>query len=195
MSHWILRYSPDTVSDHQAYCDRIWREVPSCGTVACIGGSIAVLNKLSPSSRWMRVEAAGQAIGLTPDEADGLFGSLTATIGGTATVTEGDVLTASPVTITAAEGTAFTGAVATFSDTLTSSPASDFTATINWGDGTTTAGTVAGGSGSFTVSGSHTYGDDGSFSLQVTLADNSPGTASAIANSTAVSEPGQVGSQ
>src|SRR5205085_1941565 len=119
------------------------------------------------------------------DEADGLFGSLTATVGGTATVTEGDVLTASPVTITTTEGAAFTGTVATFSDTLTSSPASDFTATINWGDGTTTAGTITGGSGSFTVSGSHTYAEDGSFAVAVTLADNAPGTASAVANSTA----------
>ena len=42
----------------------------------------------------------------------------------------------------------------------------DFTATINWGDGTTTAGTVIGSNGSFTVAGGHTYADEGSDPLE-----------------------------
>ncbi len=48
-------------------------------------------------------------------------------------------------TITPTEGTAFSGAVATFSNTgYASNPASDFNATIDWGDGTTDTGTVSG---------------------------------------------------
>ena len=68
----------------------------------------------------------------------------------------------------ATEGTALPGTtqVATFTDTNTSDTASDFTATINWGDGTTTAGTVSGSAGAFTVAGGHTYADEGTDTAQ-----------------------------
>src|SRR5207302_7769416 len=67
----------------------------------------------------------------------------------------------------------------------TNDPA-DFDATIDWGDGTTTAGSVStAGGGQFTVGGSHTYADEGSFTMSVTLADNAPGTSSATAVNTA----------
>src|SRR5206468_3598329 len=47
--------------------------------------------------------------------------------------------------ITATEGTAFTTQVATFSVNDTSLTSSNFTAMINWGDGTTpTAGVISG---------------------------------------------------
>jgi hypothetical protein len=64
----------------------------------------------------------------------------------------------------------FTGAVATFTDANLfpdghpNGPASDFKATIDWGDGTPqSAGTVTfdAGTGVFTVTGSHTYADSG----------------------------------
>src|SRR5262249_6851045 len=79
----------------------------------------------------------------------------------------------------------FSGAVATFANTNPANPSTDFTATIDWGDGTTTTGTVTGGAGTFTVSGSHTYTSSGTKSLSVTLADDAPGTAQATAHSTA----------
>ena len=60
-------------------------------------------------------------------------------------------------------------AVATFSDTDTLDMAGDFTATIDWGDGVTTTGTVVGSNGSFTVDGGHTYADEGSDVASVTL--------------------------
>jgi uncharacterized repeat protein (TIGR01451 family) len=104
----------------------------------------------------------------------------------TVTLSEGDALTVTPGTVTATEGQAFSGPVATFSDTNTSSPASDFSAMIDWGDGTTTGGTVAGSAGSFTVSGSHTYADEGPFHPTVSVRENSPGTASASATGTAL---------
>src|SRR5262249_21715957 len=71
-----------------------------------------------------------------------------------------------------------------------SNPASDFTATIDWGDGTTTPGTVTGdGFGNYTVSGSHAYADEGSFTASVTLADDAPGTATAmVTNQVTVTE-------
>jgi hypothetical protein len=72
-----------------------------------------------------------------------------------------------PVITGALEGNAWSGQVATFTDTGSISPASYFEATINWGDGTTsttsssTDPVVLGGSaGSFTVSGTHTYAEE-----------------------------------
>ena len=66
--------------------------------------------------------------------------------------------------------------VATFADANTSDTASSFTATIDWGDGTTTSGTVAGSNGAFTVTGGHTYADEGSFPLGVTITDSTKNT-------------------
>jgi hypothetical protein len=59
------------------------------------------------------------------------------------------------------EGVAFSGAVSTFTDANATAPASDFTATIDWGDGSPlTLGTIAepnGAGTAFVVAGNHTY--------------------------------------
>ena len=47
----------------------------------------------------------------------------------------------------ATEGATASGVVAIISDPASTDPASDFLATIDWGDGTTTAGTVTGAVG------------------------------------------------
>jgi hypothetical protein len=116
--------------------------------------------------------------------------NFTITPSGTVTVGEGDTLVANPTSFAATADTPFSGIVASFTDTTyPGNVASDFTATINWGDGTTTAGTVGGGSGSpFTVSGSHTYTDAGAGidTVAVRLNDDPPGTATATADSTAI---------
>lgn len=104
---------------------------------------------------------------------------------GTATVGEADALSGTPLTINATQYTLFSGAVANFSDTNTGNPASDFVATINWGDGNTTAGTISGSGGAFVVSGSHTYFNPGTFAVTVTLTDDAPGTATTTVTSTA----------
>src|SRR5206468_1768535 len=112
------------------------------------------------------------------------------TAAGTVTLGEADVLTAGTAGVTAAEGAAFAGAVATFTDSNTANVAGDFIATIDWGDGTATAGTVSGGNGTFTISGTHTYAEEGAFSVKATLTEDAPGTATATANGTAtVSDP------
>jgi hypothetical protein len=67
-------------------------------------------------------------------------------------------------------GAAVSGAVATFTDTNALVQASEFPATINWGDGQTTAGTVTHPAGQpFQVSGSHVYPHVGSFTVTVGL--------------------------
>jgi PKD repeat protein len=109
---------------------------------------------------------------------------------GAITISEGDTLTPGTANISAVEGTAFNGQVATFTDTNLTNVAGDFTANINWGDGTTTTGTGSGANGQFAVSGNHTYAEEGSYNVSVTLADDSPGTATATATGTAtVSDP------
>ncbi len=81
------------------------------------------------------------------------------TLNGTVAVPESDALTATNgQTFTAEAGQAFSGTVATFTDTNTTNVAGDFTATIDWGDGTPpTTGTITDTGGTITVSGSHTY--------------------------------------
>ncbi len=55
-------------------------------------------------------------------------------------------------------GSTVGGTVATITDPNTSATPSAYTATINWGDGTTSPGTITGGNGSFNVAGTHAYG-------------------------------------
>jgi hypothetical protein len=88
----------------------------------------------------------------------------------------------SPLTVTASsiqavEGAPFSGVVASFTSTLTQPQPSDFNASISWGDGTTSVGTItAGGSGGFNVSGGHTYAKAGGYPLSVTVHDNADHT-------------------
>jgi hypothetical protein len=77
----------------------------------------------------------------------------------------------SAIHFNAVEGANYTGPVATFLDADPNQTALNFTATIAWGDGTTSTGTVASnGSGGFTVTGSHTYAEEGSYTTSVTVA-------------------------
>src|SRR5262249_1655510 len=73
-------------------------------------------------------------------------------------------ITATPVTISPVEGAAFTGTVANFNPTTAGSTASSFTASITWGDGHTSTGTIAGTmAAGFTVTGTNTYAKYGSY--------------------------------
>lgn len=110
----------------------------------------------------------------------------------TATMAEGDSFTAGTVTLTATAGTAFSGPLAVFADSNTNSPAGDFTATIKWGDGSNdTSGSVTGSDGQFTINGNHTYAQDGSFLVTVTIQDDSglPDAAEKVVSSNATVMP------
>jgi hypothetical protein len=75
--------------------------------------------------------------------------------------------------ISSVEGAPFSSPVATFTQPDASASASQFSATIDWGDGSTSLGTVTGPTGGpFTVNGSHTYIEEGSYSVKVTITDN-----------------------
>jgi hypothetical protein len=94
-------------------------------------------------------------------------------------------VTATGTAVSATEGKAFAGQVATFSDVDSNATAADYSATISWGDGSSSTGTVAGGAGSFTVSGTHSYSEEGSFPVAVTITDSDNASNSASTNSTA----------
>ena len=66
-----------------------------------------------------------------------------------------------PSALTKIEGAGFTAPIGAFTDPNLIAPVSDFSATINWGDATTSAGTISQlASGTFVVTGSHTYAED-----------------------------------
>jgi hypothetical protein len=81
-------------------------------------------------------------------------------------------LMATAINIAAQEGTAFSGKLATFADLDPNGVVSDYSATIAWGDGSSSSGSIsANGIGSFAVSGSHAYAEEGYFSFTVTIHD------------------------
>ena len=74
--------------------------------------------------------------------------------------------------ITAFAGVPFTGTVATLTDLPSGDHASDFDVTINWGDGTSSAGTLQTTSaGTFDVRGSHTWATTGNKSVDITVTE------------------------
>jgi hypothetical protein len=96
-------------------------------------------------------------------------------------------ITAFGTTINTVEGTPFTDVAATFTDPDTTATASEYGATINWGDGSpATTGTISGPTGGpFSVAGSHTYIQVGTYSITVVITDVDNPLTTATANSTA----------
>jgi hypothetical protein len=104
-------------------------------------------------------------------------------------------LTAAGVPAAAVAGAAFSGPVATFTDPNNGPVSGDYpqngssvygyTATIDWGDGSTSTGTMSGSNGAFTVSGKHTYAAAGTYTVTTTVSDAATGFTLATATSTA----------
>jgi hypothetical protein len=118
------------------------------------------------------------------------FSMVAAGAGGTAGAANATTITASPILVNATEGTAFSGSVATFDDDNPDATPADFTATIDWGDGSApTLGTISSGD-FFQVHGSHTYADEGSHTVTVTISDVAPGTGTALASPSATVDEG-----
>jgi hypothetical protein len=84
-------------------------------------------------------------------------------------------LTANGLPVQVLEHQPFSGPVAVFSDPDRAAFPGDFSATIDWGDGTATQGTITqpGGPGNvFAVSGTKTYNQEGIFRVTVLVIDN-----------------------
>ncbi|HEV3339277.1 MAG TPA: TIGR03118 family protein, partial [Pirellulales bacterium] len=90
--------------------------------------------------------------------------------------------------VTPTEGATFSGAVATFASSTATAQAGNFTATIDWGDGTTSAGTVvANPEGGFNVVGAHLYAEEATDAIHVAVTDNASHTVT-IAGSAKVAD-------
>jgi hypothetical protein len=78
----------------------------------------------------------------------------------------------------------FSGATAIFTDANPGATVADFiTVTIDWGDSSSSVGTVSGLTGGpFTVSGSHTYLTTGNFTIKTSITDDGGATATAFCN-------------
>jgi hypothetical protein len=110
------------------------------------------------------------------------------TVTATATVSDPAVV-GTGVTLTVNQGVPFNNqAVATFVDPGGPEALTDYSATINWGDNSTSSGTITLSNGTFTVSGSHLYTQLlGSIPITITLThDNAP---SSVVPSTVVVAP------
>jgi Calx-beta domain-containing protein/VCBS repeat protein len=81
--------------------------------------------------------------------------------------------------------------VATFKDYDSSKTAVSFTASVNWGDGTTaTSGAIASnGTGGFNVTGTHTYAKEGMYSVNVRIADSGGNLTSIRSTATVADAP------
>ncbi|OYV91691.1 MAG: hypothetical protein B7Z73_05355, partial [Planctomycetia bacterium 21-64-5] len=149
------------------------------GTVATVAGTPGAF--VVSGTHVFSDETAGSPVSITVSDAGGSPVTLT----GTALVHDA-ALTPAALTFDAVAGTTFTGKVATFTDANPGATASDFTATITWGDGSsTTAGNVTAAAGAgFVVSGSHLYTQASTRSVTVVINDG--GGAAAAATSTAI---------
>jgi hypothetical protein len=105
-----------------------------------------------------------------------------ATATSTVTVTDPAVVVAGGSTISATEG-ASTGnvVVATFTDPAGAEVLADYSATVAWGDKQSSSGAISYNSstGVFSVAGAHTYAEEGSFSVTVTVNHDSAKAAAA----------------
>jgi hypothetical protein len=102
-------------------------------------------------------------------------------------------LTNGQTPIAAIEGAPVTGSVAAFSDLNVGAATTDFTATISWGDGATSPGTLVDGApGTFTVQGTHTYSEEGTYQVHVLVQDLG-GSSVTLVNQAVVAEAPLVG--
>jgi probable HAF family extracellular repeat protein len=100
-------------------------------------------------------------------------------------------LSSQMVLTSANEGVTTAGPVSTFTDTDVTDTASSFAATVNWGDGTTEAGTITGSNGSFTVAvpgSTHFYADEGTDTATVTITRTADGTQAATTGTVNVTD-------
>jgi hypothetical protein len=115
---------------------------------------------------------------------------------GTFTATVSDAaLSATGVAVSAAPGQAFTAVVAHVVDANPDGVASDDTATITWGDGNTSAGTLSSASGGgFDVTASHAYAVAGTYNIAVSVVSSggshtSAGTSATVGAPLTITQP------
>jgi uncharacterized protein (TIGR03118 family) len=108
------------------------------------------------------------------EESHGLFGGLAAAgHAGTATIADAN-LVAFGITTVALRNHEFSGTVGAFLDLNPFGRASDFTVSVDWGDGTPSSNgkVVSLGAGLFAIAGTHTYASGGSHDVTISVLDD-----------------------
>jgi hypothetical protein len=92
--------------------------------------------------------------------------------------------------LSVAEGSGVAAPVGTFTDSDATDLASQFSAVITWGDGTSTAGVVTGAAGVFSVAdgGGHAYADEGSFVTGVVVTNAADASQAVLAGTAVATE-------
>jgi uncharacterized repeat protein (TIGR01451 family) len=183
-----------TVTDVLPVGATLTSATPSTGTCTGTGPVICAIGNLANgSSATITVVATLNTAGtnvdtatVTGDQPDPNAANNSASV--STVVPNEQPITAAPTTISSTEGQIFSGTVATFTDPNTLATPAEYSATIDWGDGSPldTSATISGSGGNFTVSGSHKYAEEGAgFKVVVTITDIDATTNTATANSTA----------
>ena len=118
-------------------------------------------------------------------------GSAAVTVSSTVNVADPAVAFAAGSGLSAAEGAAAGFVMGSFTDPAGAEAVGDYQASINWGDGSTSAGSITfdPATGTFTVSGTHSYAEEGSYGPLVTVTHDSAPAVSAAAAAVTVSDP------
>jgi hypothetical protein len=122
---------------------------------------------------WSYTSADGPGgpipVTITATDASGLQATTTFTLTVNGAALTDTSTTANP---SATEG-ASTGSltVATFTDANPGDHHGDFSATIHWGDGSTSSGTVSYSNGTYSVQGGHTYAEEGNYAVTADIND------------------------
>ncbi len=99
-------------------------------------------------------------------------------------------ITALAKNFTGLEGRPINTTVATFNDVNTSAPTSDFKATITWGDGSSSAGTIVKDSaGHFHVTGGHVYAEQKTYAVTTAITDIGGSHASVVSSAVIADAP------
>jgi hypothetical protein len=89
-------------------------------------------------------------------------------------VNNGSTLQPYGISLSGAPGVGIGGVVGSFTDSAPNAKVSNYVATIQWGDGATSAGTIVFNSitGRFDVNGTHTYASAGTYAVAIAVADS-----------------------
>ena len=154
----------------------------SNGTVTAVGAGTGNFNVTGTHTYAL---AGNYTFSVQVTDPSGTKGSAT----GTATVSAqtGGPANMAARPVAAVANLSFTNAtLATFTDSDPNATASDFTASVNWGDGVSTPSTTvtSGGPGIFNVLGTHTYNAAGTYTFAVEVTDNQSRKANASGTAT-----------
>ncbi len=102
------------------------------------------------------------------------------------TILEPPIVVSAPITVTGKNQSNVQ--VATFTHASGVEPAGDFIATINWGDGTTSTGSISLSGATYKVKGSHTYAQNISHTVTTTVVESEAAAGSALIKALATNQ-------